>query len=148
MHIWGKKKVSLSLKGEICSEISKDNFFFKSLKLLTSRARRTPIQKPVRTAGSGYVTHHWNWMNGYRKFWMGGLSWKFSAGIFCNFFKLPFAISPHFLLFETSKPLFCQIRLLRSIEAYLCPNMIHFDGVGFRECRSEEDLVISFLRYT
>ena len=32
--------------------------------------------------------------------------------------------------------------LIRSIKAYLCQNMIKFDGVDFSECRSEE--VISF----
>ena len=34
------------------------------------------------------------------------------------------------------------ILLLRSIKAYLCPNMINFNGVDFSERRPEE--VISF----
>ena len=34
--------------------------------------------------------------------------------------------------------MFFQIFLLRSIKAYLCPNMIKFDGVNFSERRSEE----------
>ena len=28
--------------------------------------------------------------------------------------------------------------ILKSIKAYLCPNMINFEGVGFSECRSAE----------
>ena len=45
-----------------------------------------------------------------------------------------------FLPFDSSKPLllFFQMFLLRSIKAYLCPNMIDFHGVDFSECRSEE----------
>ena len=35
-----------------------------------------------------------------------------------------------------------QIFLLRSIKAYLCPNIINFDAVDFSERRPEE--VISF----
>ena len=50
--------------------------------------------------------------------------------------KLPFVISPHFLLFDTSKPVFFLMFLLRNIKAYLCPNMIKLDGVDFKECRS------------
>ena len=37
---------------------------------------------------------------------------------------------------------FFQIFLLRSIKAYLCPNIINFDSVDFSERRPEE--VISF----
>ena len=38
--------------------------------------------------------------------------------------------------------MFFQIFLLRSIKAYLCPNIINFDSVDFSEHRPEE--VISF----
>ena len=47
-----------------------------------------------------------------------------------------------FFLFDTRKSYVFQIFLLRSIEAYLCPNIINFDGVDFSEGRPEE--VISF----
>ena len=57
----------------------------------------------------------------------------------------PFAISPHFLLIDTSKPLFFQMFSLRSVKAYLCPNMINFDGVKFREHRSEEVMFLLML---
>ena len=47
-----------------------------------------------------------------------------------------------FLFFATRKSRVFQIFLLRSIKAYLCPNIIHFDSVDFSERRTEE--VISF----
>ena len=47
-----------------------------------------------------------------------------------------------FLLFEARKSYGFQIFLLRSIKAYLCPNIVNFDGVDFCERRPEE--VISF----
>ena len=62
-------------------------------------------QKPV----LGYITRHWNWMNSYWMFWIGGLSWRFSVSSFCDFFKWPFAISSHFLLFGKSNPLIFQM---------------------------------------
>ena len=53
---------------------------------------------------------------------------------FCDFWgkKRPFAISPHKQTFVF------QMFLLRSINAYLYPYMIHFDGVDFSERHSEE----------
>ena len=47
-----------------------------------------------------------------------------------------------FLLFDRRKSCVFQIFLLRSIKAYLCPNMINFHAVDFSEHRPEE--VISF----
>ena len=47
-----------------------------------------------------------------------------------------------FLLFEARKSCVFQIFLLRSIKAYLCPNIINFDSVDFSERRP--DKVISF----
>ena len=47
-----------------------------------------------------------------------------------------------FLLFDTRKSCVFQIFLLRSIKAYLCPNIINFDSVDISERRPEE--VISF----
>ena len=58
------------------------------------------------------------------------------------FEKWPFVIKPYFLLFEARISCVCLIFLLRSIKAYLCPNMINFDAVDFSERRPEE--VISF----
>ena len=56
----------------------------------------------------------------------------------------------HFLQFSKNDVLlfhhifffFRSMFLLRGIKAYLCPNMINFDGVNFSEGRAEE--VISF----
>ena len=51
-------------------------------------------------------------------------------------------IKPYFLFFEARISCVFLIFLLRSIKAYLCPNMINFDAVDFSERRPEE--VISF----
>ena len=93
-----------------------------------------------------YVTRHWNWMNSYWILWIGRLRrahpelarWAVSA-IFENWHVV---IKPYFLLFETRISCVFLIFLLRSIKAYLCPNMINFDAVDFSECHPEE--VISF----
>ena len=48
-------------------------------------------------------------------------------------------IKPYFLLFEARISCVFLIFLLRSIKAYLCPNMINFDAaVDFSERRPEE----------
>ena len=47
-----------------------------------------------------------------------------------------------FLLFDARKSCVFQIFFLRSMIAYLCPNIINFDGVDFSGCRPEK--VISF----
>ena len=47
-------------------------------------------------------------------------------------------IKPYFLLFEVRISCVFLIFLLRSIKAYLCPNMINFDAVDFSERRPEE----------
>ena len=38
------------------------------------------------------------------------------------------------------------MNLIRSIKAYLCPNIINFDGVDFSECHSEEVMFLLRLR--
>ena len=38
----------------------------------------------------GYITRLWNWKNSYWMFWIGGLSWRFSASSFCDFWKVTF----------------------------------------------------------
>ena len=71
-----------------------------------------------------YITRLWKWMNSYWMFWIGGLSWRFSASSFCNFWKVT---SCDFITFFL---------------AYLCLNIINFGEMDFSERRSEE--VISF----
>ena len=50
-----------------------------------------------------------------------------------------------FLLFDARKSCVFQIFLLRSIKAYLCPNIINFDSVDFSECRPEEVMFLLML---
>ena len=90
-----------------------------------------------------YITRHWNWMNSYWMFWIGRLCGARSVSSFCDFRKMTFLWFNRIFSFLTPK-ISCvyQIFLLRSIKAYLCPNIIHFDGVDFSERRPEE--VISF----
>ena len=45
-------------------------------------------------------------------------------------------IKLYFLLFEAR--ISCVFLILRSIKAYLCPNMINFDDVDFSERRPKE----------
>ena len=66
------------------------------------------------------------------------LHWAHSVSSFSDFL-FRFQI---FLLFDTFKPLFFQMFLLRSIKAYLCPNTINFGRVDFTECRSEEVITL------
>ena len=63
---------------------------------------------------------------------------------FCDFRKMTFRDLTAFFSFSKRENLvFFQIfLLLRSIKAYLCPNIINFDRVDFSERRPEE--VISF----
>ena len=62
---------------------------------------------------------------------------------FCDFRKYYLScFNRIFLLFEERKSCAFQIFLLRSIQAYLYPNIINFDSVDFSERRPEE--VISF----
>ena len=62
------------------------------------------------------------------------VSWAWKASSFCDFRNWPDAI---FLLLDTRKSLIFQTCLIRNTIAYLCLNMIHFDAVDFRKCRSE-----------
>ena len=65
-----------------------------------------------------------------------------SVSSFCDFRIMTFRDQTVFLLFEVRISCVFLIFLLRSIKAYLCPNMINFDAVEFSERRPEE--VISF----
>ena len=90
----------------------------------------------------GYISRLWNWMNSYWMFWIDGLSRRFSASSFCDFWKVT-CFSP----FWQKQPFnFSDVRhrenLIYISIAYLCLNMINFDAVDFSERRSEE--VISF----
>ena len=91
-----------------------------------------------------YATRHWNWMNSYWMFWIGRVRgarseltrWAVSA--FSEI--LPFRDLTAFFSFLMQENLvFFRIR---SIIAYLCPNMINFYVVDFSGRRPEE--VISF----
>ena len=54
----------------------------------------------------GYITRHWNWMNSYWIFWIGGFSWRFSVSSFCDFWKITFLQFHRILhLFGTNNPL-------------------------------------------
>ena len=58
---------------------------------------------------------------------------------FLRFSKNYLSLFNHiFLLFDARKSCVFQIFLLRSIKAYLCPNIINFDCVDFSERRPEE----------
>ena len=79
-------------------------------------------------------------------FWIGrlrGARWELALwAVSAIFEKWHFVIQPRSLLFDTRKSCVFLIFLLRSIKAYLCPNIINFYAVDFSESRPEE--VISF----
>ena len=114
--------------------------FQKSQKLLASRAGSFEADN---SPYGVYVARHWNWMNSYWMFWIGRLRGARSVSSFCDFRKMTFRdLTAFFSFFEARKSCVFQIFLLRSIKAYLCPNIINFDSVDFSEHRPEE--VISF----
>ena len=81
-------------------------------------------------------------MNYYWMFWIGGISWRFSASSFCDFWNTAFCNFTAFSSFRKKQHFdFCFMCFMRRTIAYICPN-INFDVVDFSECRSEE--VISF----
>ena len=66
-----------------------------------------------------------------------------SVSSFCDFRKMTiFVIEPYFLLLEVRISCVFLIFLLRSIKAYLCPNIINFNAVDFSERRPEEVIII------
>ena len=82
-------------------------------------------------------------MNSFWMFWIGCLCGARLVSSFYDFWKITFWDFATFFSFLTQSNLcLLQMFILRSIKAYLCPNMINFDGVDFSECRSEE--AISF----
>ena len=139
-----KTKVYFSQRGDKCDEIARCQF-----SKITETARLSGLEFEADKSRYGvYATRYWNWMISYWIFWIGCLRgarsevarWAVSA----IFEKWPFVISPHFLLFDTRKSSVYQIFLLRSIKAYLCPNIINFDRVDFSERRPEEVILVSF----
>ena len=76
-----KKTVCLSQKGINCSEIARGNF---SKITETARPPGTELDTDKNQCGS-YITYHWNWMNSYWMFWIGGRSWRVSVSNFCAF---------------------------------------------------------------
>ena len=89
---------------------------------------------PDKSQYRGYITCYWNWMNSFECSLLSSLGEQllwFSKNDLLRFHHI-------FLLFDTSKPLLLRCSLLlRSVKAYLCPN-INFDGVNLSEHRSEE----------
>ena len=75
-------------------------------------------------------------------FLIGRLRGARSVSSFCDFRKMTFRDLTAFPPFSREKSCVFQIFLLRSIKAYLFPNIINFDSVDFSERRPEE--VISF----
>ena len=57
---------------------------------------------------------------------------------YLRFRKITFRDLTAFLLFAERKSCVFQIFLLRSIKAYLCANIINYDGVDFSGRRPEE----------
>ena len=107
-----------------------------------------PVQSRQKQVYGVYVTRHWNLMNSYWTFWIGCLSVELAQSSlgdeqFLRFSKNDLSwFNRIFLLFDKRKSGVFEIFLLRSIKAYLCPNIINFDIMDFSERRPEE--VISF----
>ena len=134
-----KTKVYFNHRGDKCDEIARGKF-----SKITETARLSGWEfEADNSPYSVYATRHWNWMNSYWMLWIGRLRGARSVSSFCDFRKITFRdLTRIFLLFDARKSCVFQIFLLRSIKAYLCPNIINFDSVNFSECRPEE--VISF----
>ena len=64
---------------------SQEVIFQKSQKLLASRARSL-VQTIAMQYGGYIIRLEIEWM-----FWIGGLSWRFSASSFCDFWKVTFS---------------------------------------------------------
>ena len=76
-------------------------------------------------------------------FWIDRLRGARSVSSFCDFRKITFRdLTAYFSFLMREKSWVFQIFLLRSIKAYLCPNIINFDSGDFSERRPEE--MISF----
>ena len=82
-HI-SKTNVWLSQKGVNWGEIARGHF---SKITDTARLPATELGTDKSQYG-GYITRHWNWMNSYWMFWIGGLSWRFSVSSFCDFWEM------------------------------------------------------------
>ena len=138
-----KTKVYFNQRGDkLCNEIARGQF-----SKITETACLSGWKFEADKSRYGvYVTRHWNWMNSYWMFWIGclrgarsELAWWAVSAILKNDIAWFNLIS---LLFDTRKSCVFQIFLLRSIKAYMCQKMIHFNAVDFSERRPEE--VISF----
>ena len=93
-----------------------------------------------------YATRYWNWMKRYWMFWIGCVRGARSVSSFCDFRKMTFHDLTAFFSFLSNVRKSCvftfQIFLLKSIKAYLCPNIIYLDSLDFSGRHPEE--VISF----
>ena len=115
--------------------------FQKSQELLVSRPLSLPRTK---NQCGGYITCHWNWMNSYWAFWIGGLSMEVFSEQFLQFFeKITFCNFTAFFSFLTKASIWIfRCASKRSTLAYLCRN-IKFNLVDFSERHSV--YVIKFL---
>ena len=88
------------------------------------------------------VTRHWNWMH-----FLNRPPPRSSLGEqFLRFSKNDLSwYNRNFLLFDPRKSCGFQIFLLRSIKAYLCPNIINFDS-GDVSVRHPEEVIRFFWR--
>ena len=112
--------------------------FQKSQKLLASLAGQE--FEADNSPYGVYATRHWNRMNSYWMFWIGCVRGARSVSSFCDFRKMTFRDLTVLFSFLMRENLVFQIFLLKSIKAYLCPNIIHFNGVDFSERRPEQEI--------
>ena len=84
MRIWIKTHIFLSLKGKKYCDIARSH-----LSKMTDITCLLHFAHAMdKCQHSSYITCHWNWMNIYWKFWIGGLSGRFSVSSFYNFWKM------------------------------------------------------------
>ena len=82
-----------------------------------------------------FLTHHWNWMVGYEKFWKSSLfSMLHHEPILVIFHKALLGISLQFSFFWPKILLFMYVLIIKNTIANLSPNMINFDVLDFGEC--------------
>ena len=80
------------IKNKLCVLESKENKIRwnckRSFSEITETARLPGTELGTHNSQYGsYITCLWNWMTCYWMFWIGGLSWRFSARSFCDFWK-------------------------------------------------------------
>ena len=92
---------------------------------ITETARLPGTELGTNSSQYGGYILVWNRMNSYWKFWIGGLSWRFSASSFSDFWKIAFCNFTAFFSFLTKGTLWsfrCAPWGELSI-AYICVQM-------------------------